>query len=148
MTAKQSTPATPIPGNHGQLSGRNARPRKALAALAAPVGLRVWSLGHLLFYVRGSATSAHDGHFAESWPWLPGIGVAGVLCFAVSFSSDASRENGSRASLVIISGGSNLSAQGESLAYPRAYETASIARGRSINTNRERLLQIELAAIN
>jgi hypothetical protein len=104
-----------------------ARPPESLWPPWLPRWTPGMSLGAtLLFYVMAWIGLAHRWAFRpESRPWLPGIGAAGVLCFAIVFFFQMRAEKTeAEHPLVIISADQTYFHKGNHSLYPRAYDTA------------------------
>jgi tetratricopeptide (TPR) repeat protein len=99
-------------------------------------GMSLWAA--FLFYVMAWIGLAHRMAFRpESRPWLPGIGAAGVLCFAVVFFFQMRAEKTEfEHPLVVISADQTYLHKGNHSLYSRAYDTP-LNRG-----SEARLLQV------
>jgi hypothetical protein len=91
-----------------------------------------------LFYVMAWIGLTHRMAFRPGgWPWLSGIGAAGVLCFAIVFFFQMRAEKTeAEHPLVVISADQTYFHKGNHSLYPRAYDTP-LNRG-----SEARLLQV------
>jgi tetratricopeptide (TPR) repeat protein len=126
-----------------------ARPPESLWPPWLPRWTPGMSLGAtFLFYVMSWIGLAHRWAFRPgSWPWLPGIGVAGALCFVVIFLFQKRAEKmEAEYPMVVISADRTYLHKGNHSLYPRAYDT-TLNRGveARLVQIRGNWLQIELA---
>ncbi len=124
-----------------------ARPPESLWPSWLPRWTPGMSLGAtFLFYVMSWIGLAHRWAFRpESRPWLPGIGAAGALCFAVIFLFQMRAEKTEvEHPLVVISADQTYLHKGNHSLYPRAYDTPHRGVEARLLQIRGDWLQIEL----